>query len=83
MEEEGLTRTPNGLINIARPIQLDEEHLWSCLEKLQKEVQQEGALVKETVKALVPTYTIDSRDSIAEALGRAENNANVEQNLAK
>jgi hypothetical protein len=53
------------------------------LEKLQKEVQQEGALVKETVKALVPTYTIDSRDSIAEALGRAENNANVEQNLAK
>ena len=68
MEEEGLQKTPNGLINIAKPIKLDEKKLWKTLEKLYDEAYAETDDMKKSVKELVPTYTIDKRDSIAEAL---------------
>ena len=68
MEEEGLQKTPNGLINIAKPIKLDEKKLWATLEKLYDEAYGETDDMKKLVKELVPTYTIDKRDSIAEAL---------------
>ena len=32
MDEEGMQKTANGLINIANPIELDEEYLWGKLE---------------------------------------------------
>ena len=75
MKEEGLQKTPNGLINIAKPIQLDEEKLWSLLDKLYKEAYAETEDMKKSVKELVPTYTIDKRDSIAEALGNGAKEA--------
>ena len=65
MEEEGLQRTENGLINIARPIDLDEEKLWKALDVMYAQVCEETDEMKETVKALVPTYTIDKRGSAA------------------
>lgn len=68
MEEEGLQKTPNGLINIAKPIKLDEKNLWKTLDKLYEEAYGESEDMKRSVKELVPTYTIDKRDSIAEAL---------------
>ena len=68
MDEEGLQKTPNGLINIAKPIKLDEKKLWATLEKLYDEAYGETDDMKKLVKELVPTYTIDKRDSIAEAL---------------
>ena len=68
MEEEGLQKTPNGLINIAKPIKLDEKNLWETLDKLYEEAYGESENMKKLVKELVPTYTIDKRDSIAEAL---------------
>ncbi len=68
MEEEGLQKTPNGLINIAKPIKLDEKNLWTTLDKLYEEAYGESEDMKRSVKELVPTYTIDKRDSIAEAL---------------
>ncbi len=68
MEEEGLQKTENGLISIAKPIDLDEEKLWKQLEKLHAEAYGELEDVKASVKELVPTYTIDKRDSVAEAL---------------
>ena len=74
MEEEGLQKTPNGLINIARPIKLDEDRLWSILEKLREQAYGEADGMKPLVKELVPTYTIDTRDSIAEALKTAQEN---------
>ncbi len=72
MEEEGLQKTPNGLINIAKPIKLDEKKLWKTLEKLYDEAYAETDDMKKSVKELVPTYTIDKRDSIAEALQTSE-----------
>ena len=68
MEEEGLQKTPNGLINIAKPIAIDEEMLKTTLDKLYKEAYEESEDMKRSVQQLVPTYTIDKRDSIAEAL---------------
>ncbi len=61
MKEEGLQKTPNGLINIAKPIEMDEENLWTMLEKLDVETHNETEEMKTLVKELVPTYTIDKR----------------------
>lgn len=74
MEEEGLKKTANGMINIAKPIPLDEEKFWKTVEQLCKEAYAEQDKMKELVKELVPTYTIDKRDSVAEALavGKAQ-----------
>ncbi len=61
MAEEGLQKTPNGLINIAQPIPLNEESFWDLLDELYDAALSETDQMKECVKALVPTYTIDNR----------------------
>ena len=68
MEEEGLQKTENGLINIARPIEMDEQFLWNMLKKLEEQAYGESEEMKQSVKELVSTYTIDKRDSVAESL---------------
>lgn len=86
MKEEGLQKTPNGLINIARPLQFDEDTFWQTLDRLYEEAYSETDKMKEYVKMLVPTYTIDKRDcaasefrgvgngfSVGERVGGAEN----------
>ena len=61
MEEEGLQQTANGLISIAKPIELDEENLWKYLDELYKEAYLETSSMKELVKQLVPTYIVDNK----------------------
>ena len=68
MAEEGLQKTPNGLINIARPIQIDEEKFWADLDELKTRVYQEADEMKTIVKELVPTYTIGKREKMKEVL---------------
>ena len=58
MEEEGLQKTQNGLISIAKPIELDEDHLWTTLDRLYQEAYAETDDMKHSVKELVDTYTI-------------------------
>ena len=65
MAEEGLQKTPNGLINIAQPIPFDEDSFWVALDKLNKAAHEETEQMKDWVKELVPTYTIDRRESAA------------------
>ena len=65
MAEEGLQKTPNGLISIAQPIPFDEASFWVSLEKLNKAAHEETEQMKEWVKELVPTYTIDRRECSA------------------
>ncbi len=60
MEEEGLGRTQNGLISVARPIPLDEDNLFLHLDELYAAAHSESSEMKELVKELVPTYQIDS-----------------------
>ena len=61
MEEEGLKTTPNGQISIAKPISLDEEKFFDTLDKLYEKAYLETDEMKQLVKELVPTYTIDNR----------------------
>jgi FlaA1/EpsC-like NDP-sugar epimerase len=62
MDEEGMQKTPNGLINIAQPIKLDEENLWNTLDSLYTAAYDETDDMKHLVKELVPTYKIDERN---------------------
>jgi len=61
MAEEGLQKTANGSISIAKPIPLDEDTFWSTLAQLDEAAHSETDSMKEFVKELVPTYTIDKR----------------------
>lgn len=56
MDEEGMQTTPNGLINIANPITLDEEFLWSKLDELYRAAYDETKHMKYLVAQLVTTY---------------------------
>ena len=56
MDEEGMQKTDNGLINIANPIKLDENLLWETLEKLKIEAYEETDHMKQLVAGLVTTY---------------------------
>lgn len=61
MDEEGLQKTSNGQISIAKPIEIDEEKLWTILDRLYVEAYEETENMKYSVKELVDTYTIDER----------------------
>ena len=65
MEEEGLQKTPNGLIIIAKPIALDEENFWLHLQELYKQAYDETSDMKHAVQTLVPTYKVDERQTVA------------------
>ncbi len=56
MDEEGMQKTPNGLINIANPIKLDEDRLWTTLDMLKKAAYDETPDMKHLVAQLVTTY---------------------------
>lgn len=79
MAEEGLQKTENGLINIAKPIDLDENKLWHTLDKLYAEAYAETDEMKKYLAELVPTYTYEAKEeviqpdfSIAGKAGKAE-----------
>ena len=56
MEEEGLQDTPNHMIHIGKPIELDEDSFFEDLKELKEEVYEEKNEIKEFVKKMVPTY---------------------------
>lgn len=58
MDEEGMQTTPNGLINIANPIDIDEDFLWTELDKLYKAAYEETPEMKHLVSELVTTYKV-------------------------
>lgn len=58
MKEEGMQDTPNKLIHIGKPIELDEEQLFKDLEELYEEAHKEVSNMKEIVSRIVPTYKI-------------------------
>ncbi len=70
--EEGLQKTDNGLISIAQPIPFDEESFWTAMQRLHAASQEESEEIKDWVKEIVPTYTIDRRQSPAAAFVATE-----------
>ncbi len=61
MDEEGMQKTPNGLINIAQPIQFDESNFWNLLNELYEAAYLETDRMKYLVRQIVPTYKVDDR----------------------
>ncbi len=56
MAEEGLQETPNKLIYIGKPIEMDYPHFFKQLAKLKELAYQETDQMKEVVSQLVSTY---------------------------
>ena len=56
MKEEGLQDTPNHLIHIGKPIEMDEEVFLEKLVHLKKEAYDETNDIRHLIKDIVPTY---------------------------
>ena len=56
MDEEGLQDTPNKLIHIGKPIEMDVDSFFEKLSELNIESKKEKADVRSWIKDLVPTY---------------------------
>jgi FlaA1/EpsC-like NDP-sugar epimerase len=59
MEEEGLKATPNKLIHIGKPIEMDDKEFFKKLDKLISASYKNNNDIKEKVATIVDTYTID------------------------
>lgn len=56
MKEEGLQETPNKLIHIGKPIEMDEDKFMHQLEELKDYVVEEPGDIRAKVKEIVTTY---------------------------
>lgn len=56
MDEEGMTDTPNKLIHIGHPIDVDEEKLYQALQVLEEAADNETDDMRMIVESIVPTY---------------------------
>ena len=60
MGEEGLKETPNKLIHIAEPIEMDDEKFLKELEELDECSREEDEDIREKIAEIIPTYHPDS-----------------------
>ena len=56
MDEEGLTSTPNHLIHIGKPIDMDDARFEQQLQNLEKACLGEAEDIRQVVADIVPTY---------------------------
>ncbi len=59
MKEEGLRDTDNHLIHIGKPIELDEEHMFATLARVEELMKDDGVDIRSYIEELVPTYRRD------------------------
>ncbi|SFG65378.1 polysaccharide biosynthesis protein [Oribacterium sp. WCC10] len=63
MSEEGMQKTPNNLIYIAKPIEMDDENFMKMLKVLDDESRHESMEIKRLVASVVPTYKVENKSS--------------------
>ena len=56
MKEEGMQDTPNKLIHIGKPIELDEDKFFHQLEHLKEVAYQDSTDIRKNIKEIVDTY---------------------------
>jgi len=61
MAEEGLAKTENDRISIAKPIEMDDEEFFERLDEMKDAVYEETGEVREMVQKIVPTYKREKR----------------------
>ena len=66
MDEEGLRRTENELINIGKPIEFDEDKFIKQLEMLMDAAFQEREDIRDLIAEVVPTYHSAGRNGTEE-----------------
>ena len=66
MDEEGLKETPNKLIHIGSPIEIDEDKFLKSLDKLIESAYLNKDDIKDKVAKIVTTYKVDKRSDIDE-----------------
>lgn len=64
MEEEGLQDTPNHMIHIGKPIELNEEVFLGQLVSLKEAAYHESKDIRTMVKEIVPTYQYKKEETI-------------------
>ena len=62
MDEEGLKETPNKLIHIGKPIEMDDKQFLKDLDKLIDDAYKNEDDIKDKIAKIVGTYTIDKRE---------------------
>lgn len=58
MEEEGMKETPNKLIHIGKPIEMDYEEFRRRLDKLKTACEKDDNSIKKVVSSIVTTYQV-------------------------
>ncbi len=58
MDEEGLKKTENDLISVARPIEMDDDDFFARLDKIYGEIYSETDDIRDSVHEIVKTYII-------------------------
>lgn len=56
MNEEGMANTPNKLIHIGHPIQMDDEQFMKDLDELDQESRKDVNNIRDVITRVVPTY---------------------------
>ncbi len=77
MNEEGLQETPNKLIHIGQPIQMDDDIVNRKIMDLNEACSQESDMIKMIMASVVPTYKprLDNSDTVGEV---SANNATAD-----
>lgn len=68
MDEEGMQDTPNKLIHIGRPIELDESNFFPRVERLIQAAYEDGNDIRRQVGELVETYTFEAASQNPEVM---------------
>jgi hypothetical protein len=61
MDEEGLQETPNKLIHIGKPIDMDADAFRQQLAELKTACEMDDQAIKEAVSRVVTTYKVDKK----------------------
>ncbi|WP_300080051.1 nucleoside-diphosphate sugar epimerase/dehydratase [uncultured Thomasclavelia sp.] len=72
MEEEGLQDTPNHMIHIGKPIELDEDSFFEDLKELKEEAYEEMDDIRILVKKMVPTYRYNVKNNKTPVVKKVE-----------
>ncbi len=56
MDEEGLTKTENDLISVAKPIEMDDDDFFKKLDKIYEDAYSETADIRADIHKIVKTY---------------------------
>jgi len=83
MEEEGLQDTQNHLIHIGKPIQVDEEKMFSILDVMKLRMMDDSSDIRAMVKEIVPTYQYNGQKTPEELQNEMEEAAVTQEKSKK